>query len=212
MTRTILHLCADTGSDTWAYRDNPEYEVITIGSDIGVEKYSPDRPIHGIFANPVCTDFSPVRRGKPGDHYPHESDPERGMFLVRECQRIISEAQPVWHVMENPSMGSLRKHIGKPDAWFQPWWYGSPWSKATGLWGAFNMPKRTHHYWHEVEHIPELWIRSGRTIPSLAYQHKSAFHLIPEFAASGLPEPTTDSEFRSLASQRFARAFMLANP
>ena len=87
MPRTILQLCADTGSDTWPYRDDPAYEVTTIGQDIGVENYHPDRPIHGIIANPVCTEFSPVRRGKPGENYPHVSDPEKGMFLVRECQR-----------------------------------------------------------------------------------------------------------------------------
>ena len=46
---------ADTGSDSWFYR-TAGYEVIMIGSDIGVENYSPDRPIYGIFANPVCTE------------------------------------------------------------------------------------------------------------------------------------------------------------
>lgn len=28
--KTILQLCADTGSDTWPYRNDPRYEVITI--------------------------------------------------------------------------------------------------------------------------------------------------------------------------------------
>ena len=68
MPRTILQLCADTGSDTWPYRSDPDYEVITVGQDIGVENYHPDRPIHGIIANPVCTHHSNVRRGKPGQN------------------------------------------------------------------------------------------------------------------------------------------------
>lgn len=140
MKKTILQLCADTGSDTWPYRQDPAYEVITIGADIGVENYSPDRPIHGIIANPVCTNFSRVRRGKPGQNYPHVSDPEAGMFLVRECQRIIEEAQPKWWAIENPATGTLRNYLGKPDLTYQPWQYGSPWTKLTGLWGNFTPP------------------------------------------------------------------------
>lgn len=210
--KTILQLCADTGSDTWPYRFDNQYEVITIGADIGVENYSPDRPIHGIIANPVCTEFSMVRRGKPGENFPHVNDHEKGMFLVRECQRIIEEAQPVWHAIENPATGALRNYLGKPDYTYQPWWFGSPWTKATALWGNFNKPEATHKHWDEVEEIPELWIRPGRVKPSIVYQHKSAFKLIPEFRYSGLPTPETDSEFRSLCSQGFAQAFKKANP
>lgn len=209
--RTILHLCADTGSDTWSYRGDPRYEVITIGEDIGVENYTPDRPIWGVFANPVCTMFSPVRRGKPGENYPHVSDPEQGMFLVRECQRIIAEAQPQWWVIENPAMGTLRNYLGRPTMTYQPWQYGSPWTKATALWGRFNQPTRIYNRWENVPNKLDLWSRRGRK-PSLAYLHKSAFNLIPEFRDSGMPAPETDAELRSLCSQGFARAFKTANP
>jgi len=34
MKKIILHLCADTGSDTKPYQDDPDYEVILIGSKI----------------------------------------------------------------------------------------------------------------------------------------------------------------------------------
>ena len=44
--RTILHLCADTGSDSWPYQQDPAYDVIRIGSDIGVENYSPRSEEH----------------------------------------------------------------------------------------------------------------------------------------------------------------------
>ncbi|MDH5146877.1 hypothetical protein P5X92_17470 [Microbacterium sp. RD12] len=209
--RTILQLCADTGSDTWPYRLDPKYEVITIGADIGVENYHPDRPIHGIIANPVCTEFSRVRRGKPGQNYPHESDPEKGMFLVRECQRVIEEAQPQWWAIENPATGSLRDHLGKPDFSYQPWQFGSPWTKLTGLWGNFNKPSPTYTDWDDVPDKIGLWARPGRK-PSIVYLHKSAFNLIPEFRYSGMPAPTTDAELRSLCSQGFARAFKEANP
>ena len=64
--RTILHLCADTGSDTKPYKD-AGYNVILVGSDIGVENYHPPKNVWGIIANPVCTEFSIARDGKPRD-------------------------------------------------------------------------------------------------------------------------------------------------
>ena len=210
--KTILQLCADTGSDTWPYRSDPNYEVITIGEGIGVENYHPDREIHGIIANPVCTHFSNVRRGKPGTNYPHVSDPAgEGMFLVRECQRIINEANPAWWAIENPAMGSLRDYLGEPDFTYQPWWYGSPWTKRTALWGNFTPPPAAYSRWEDVPNKLDLWARPGRK-PSIVYLHKSAFELIPEFRDSGMPAPTTDAELRSLCSQHFARAFKVANP
>ena len=56
MRKIILHLCADTGSDSKPYRD-AGYDVRLIGSDIGVENYTPPENVYGIFANPVCTEF-----------------------------------------------------------------------------------------------------------------------------------------------------------
>ena len=58
MKKIILQLCADTGSDTKPYQDDPEYEVILIGSEIGVENYHPPKGVYGIIANPPCTNFS----------------------------------------------------------------------------------------------------------------------------------------------------------
>lgn len=210
--RVILQLCADTGSDTWPYRSDPNYEVITIGVDIGVENYNPHRPIHGIIANPVCTEFSSLRRGKPGQNYPHVSNHEKGLKLVRECQRIIAEANPVWWAIENPATGALRNYLGTPDFTYQPWHFGSPWTKATALWGKFNKPERIYSKWDDVPNKVDLWTRPGREKPSIAYLHKSAFNLIPEFVESRMPSPESDMELRSLCSQKFAAAFKMANP
>lgn len=209
--KTILHLCADTGSDSWPYRNDPNYEVITVGSDVGVENYTPDRPIHGIIANPVCTEFSAARYGNTfGGGKRPPADPESALWMVRECQRIIEEANPKWWVMENPATGTLRDFIGPPTYSYQPWWYGSPWTKLTGLWGEFNTPHRKYSKWEDVPKLP-IYARPGRK-PSLAFLHKSAFELIPEFRDSGMPTPTTDAELRSLCSQHFAHAFKEVNP
>lgn len=212
MKKIILHLCADTGSDSKPYADDPNYEVIRIGSDIGVENYHPPKGVYGIFANPPCTEFSRARTGgKPRLG-------EDGMRLVRECQRIIEEAGDVkFWVIENPATGALRNYLGKPNFEYQPWWYGSPWTKKTALWGNFNIPERKHLKWEEVEQNKDLWVRKRNRVtendrytgkPEMHTLHKSAAKLIPEFSCFN---PDSDMEFRSLCSQKFAQAFYKAN-
>jgi len=79
----ILHLCADLGSDSLFYQLSDEYEVIMIGEEIGVENYHPPKNVHGIIANPVCTEFSTAKC------FTHVGDIEKGMFLVNHCLSII---------------------------------------------------------------------------------------------------------------------------
>lgn len=199
--KIILHLCADTGSDTKPWKD-AGYDVRLVGSNIGVENYHPPANVYGVIANPVCTEFSTARsNGKA-------RNPELGMFLVKECQRIIAECNPVFWVIENPAKGVLKDYLGKPTYQYEPWWYGSPWTKKTALWGKFNIPQRKYYNWNDVPKIPELYIRPGRGKPSLAFMHKSAVKLIPEFKDFS---PDSDMEFRSLCSQKFAQAFFEAN-
>ena len=200
MKKLILHLCADLGSDSYFYQQDPDYEVIMIGEEIGVENFTTDRQVYGIIANPVCTEFSTAK----GFH--KENDMEKGMWMVNHCLRIIEECDPVFWVMENPFNGRLKDVLGKPDLVYQPWQYGSPWTKKTALWGRFNIPEPLYKSWDDVTKIPELYVRPGRPKPSLAFCHKSAMQYIPEF------EPfrdniKNDADFRSLCSQGFAREF-----
>jgi hypothetical protein len=200
--KTILQLCADTGSDTYPWRA-AGYEVILVGKDIGVENYNPPEGVHGIIANPVCTEFSTARSNG------RARNPDEGMVLVKECQRIIEQAKPEWWVIENPARGVLRNYLGEPTYEYEPWWYGSPWTKRTALWGKFNIPPRQYFEWDDVPKLEGLYQRPGRGKPSLAFMHKSAYDLIPEFQT--LPRPDSDMEFRSLCSQKFAHAFYEAN-
>ncbi len=200
--KIILHLCADTGSDTKIYKDEG-YNVILIGKDIGVENYHPPKNVYGIIANPVCLEFSTARSdGKA-------RNPEEGMKLVKECQRIIKEAGDVkFWVIENPARGVLGKYLGDPVYKYEPWWYGSPWTKQTALWGKFNIPERKYYKWEDVPKIPELYTRPGRPKPSLAFNHKNHKRFIREFDCF---EVDSDMEFRSLCSQKFAQAFYEEN-
>ena len=128
--KIILHLCADLGSDSRFYQLDDDYEVIMVGEKIGVENYIPPANVHGIIANPPCTEFSTAKC------FTHVGDIDKGMKLVNHCMRIIKEANPVWWVLENPAKGRLKEHLGKYKHSYQPWNYGSPWTKLTGLWGG----------------------------------------------------------------------------
>lgn len=204
MSKVILHLCADIGSDSRYYELDPAYEVIKVGADIGVENFNPPENVHGIIANPVCTEFSTAQC------FTHVGDLEKGMELVYHCLRIIERANPVWWVLENPANGRLKEQIGKFNHAYQPWEYGSPWTKRTALWGVFNMPEPPYKKWEDVPKIPELYIRPGRKKPGLVYFHKSAVDLIPEMHwAKDLIK--CDADIRSMCSNGFAKAFYDAN-
>jgi hypothetical protein len=199
--KIILQLCADTGSDTKPYTDNG-YDRRLVGSKIGVENYEPPENVYGIIANPVCTEFS-IATGfhKTGNH-------EKGLFLVKHCQRIIEKCNPIFWTIENPASGHLKDYLGKPVFVYEPWYFGSPWTKKTALWGKFNIPKREYFSWEEVPKIGYLYIRPGRKKPGMASLHYHAIDYINEFYGINVDN---DMEFRSLCSQKFAQAFYEVN-
>lgn len=203
MKKIILHLCADLGSDSLFYQQDDNYEVIMIGENIGVENYSPPANVYGIIANPVCTEFSTA----PG--FDKTGDLNKGMILVNHCLRIIKEANAIFWVLENPFNGRLKEKIGNPVFVYQPWEFGSPWTKKTALWGNFNIPGKLYTTWNDVPKI-DLYIRPGRNKPGLVYFHKSAVDLIPEMQwAKDFIK--CDADLRSMCSQGFAKQFYLAN-
>ena len=197
--KTILHLCADIGSDSKPYKD-AGYDVRLIGKDIGVENYNPPDNVYGIIANPVCKEFSTA-------NYSTVKDINKGLKMVYHCLRIKDMCSPTFWVLENPATGTLKNSIGKPKFVYQPWEYGSPWTKKTALWGEFNIPKKLYNNWKDVPKIGGLYIRPGRK-PSLAFMHKSHKKLIREFDAFNVED---DMSFRSLCSQGFAEAFFKVN-
>lgn len=216
--KTILDLCGGTASFSKPYADAgyivhnitlPEFDVTkTIISNhsftfIGKSRLVVKRSdVHGILAAPPCTEFSIAK-----DHT-LSRDLKAGMRIVNACKRIIDACDPSWWVIENPA-GYLRKFLGEPAYSFQPWWFGSPWSKRTMLWGKFNRPVRTHDSWSKVNKIRELYVRPGRGKPSIAFLHKSAQQYIPELWPFKID---SDAAFRAITPPRFAMAFFKANP
>jgi hypothetical protein len=196
--KTILHLCADLGSDSYPFQTDPEYNVIRVGQDPGVENFNYNGQVWGIIANPPCTEFSTAS----GFDKKTEADDS----ILIHCLRIIEETRPEWWVIENPANGTMKELLGPPVMVYQPWEYGSPWTKKTALWGVFNKPLKKYNAWHQVEKNPKLYVRPGRPKPSLAFLHKSAIHDIEEFRPF-VEHVKTDADFRSLCSLGFAQAF-----
>lgn len=203
MKKLILHLCADLGSDSLFYQRDSNYEVVMIGKEIGVENYHTPKNVYGIIANPVCTEFSTAQG------FDKFGDLNKGMILVNHCWRIIKEASPYFSVMENPFNGRLKEILGNPPYVYQPWEFGSPWTKKTALWGNFKHPKKLYKNWQDVPKLP-LYIRPGRSKPGLVYFHKSTVDLIPEMQWAK-DKIKNDADLRSMCSQGFAREFYLYN-
>lgn len=186
--KTILSLFDYSGNWPKYYRDNG-YDVYSLdikhGLDI-LELNKIDLPtdIHGILAAPPCTDFS-----ASGAQYWKTKDldgrTDRSLALVDKTLEIISWYSPAFWALENPvgRLEKLRPQLGK--GWyFQPHWYGDPYTKKTGLWGSFNSSlART-----PVTPDPDNWLMK----------------------LGGKSERT--KELRSMTPLGFARAFYYANP
>ena len=194
-----MDLCGGTGSWSRPYADvGYDVRVITL-PDYDVRTYAPPNEVYGILAAPPCTEFSVLNCVAA----PRERDEEAGM----DCLRIIRKCNPEWWALENPR-GHLRKYLGQPRLTFQPWWYGDPWTKATDIWGEFNIPERVYERWEDVPKLP-LYTRKGRDKPNFAFLHKSAWKDIPQLS---FHKPSTDAELRAMTPPGFAYAFFRANP
>lgn len=158
--------------------------------------------IAGILAAPPCTEFSVLNCRAEA----RVRDEAAGMEIVDACMYVIQNCNPKWWALENPR-GYLRKYLGPPTMTFQPWNYGDPWTKATDIWGNFNIPAPVFDRWEDVPKLP-LYTRPGRGKPNFAYLHKSAWSDIPQLSYH---KPETDAEFRAMTPPGFANAFYVAN-
>ena len=196
-SKIIIHLCAsEYGSDTRDYKA-AGYDVRYITKEIGVENYHPPKNVYGIIANPPCTMFS-IARGRRAKK---PRDLREGMFLVKECFRIIWECMydtPIttftpslkFWVIENPATGMLKHFLGKPAFTYSPEEFGDNYTKKTALWGKFNAPIK---YPLLAKPTPK-----GRSIKELQTPWSERNR-----------EKRTD--LRSIASPYFTKAFFEAN-
>lgn len=188
MKKVILSLFDYSGNWPKYYKE-AGYDVYQVDIKLGIDILEldvndlPDN-IHGILAAPPCTDFS----GSGAQYWKIKDEDGRTAFslsLVDKTLEIIEATEPKWWALENPvgRLSKLRPTLGNP-WYFQPHWYGDPYTKKTGLWGNFNkdLPR------NDVIPDPNSWIMK----------------------LGGKSEKT--KELRSMTPLGFAKAFFLANP
>lgn len=194
---TILSLFDYSGEWSRPYRE-AGYRIIVVDLQHGLDVFEIDEtllpPIHGILAAPPCTDFaaSGARWWSGKDA---RGETEYSVALVNRTLDIIEYLFPSWWALENP-VGRIARLVPRltssPAMWFQPHWYGDPYTKRTGLWGDFNTELPLNY----VE--PVLYESSG----------KRSSHL---WRFLGGKSVKTKNE-RSKTPAGFAKAFFLANP
>lgn len=209
MKPIILDLCGGSGSWSKPYKDaGYDVRIITLPEHDVREYHWTGGQVFGVLAAPPCESFSNARRGHPV--YNQSMCRKDGLDIVRACMRIIKECNPVWWALENPATGDLVKYLGEPTMIFQPYEFGDGWSKKTALWGVFNKPAKRYTAKDRPEAIKGLYVRPTRNYPSLAFQHKSAVNVIPQFAPF-VEFVKTDYDLRSITPPAFAQAFYEAN-
>lgn len=187
MTKTILSLFDYSGNWPKYYKENG-YNVLQVDlkHDLSVLDLQPeDIPddVYGILAAPPCTDFS----GSGAQYWKTKDEDGRtaaSLALVDKTLEIIEWCDPHFWALENPvgRLSKLRQQLGDP-WYFQPHWFGDPYTKKTGLWGKFNkdLPR------NDVKPDPNNWIMK----------------------LGGKSEKT--KELRSMTPLGFAKAFYEAN-
>lgn len=189
MNKSILSLFDYSGNWCKPYKDSG-FDVYQIDLKLGIDILELKREdiinpnVFGILAAPPCTDFS-----GSGAQYWKAKDADgrtaKSLELIDKVLEIVSWFPDLnFWVLENPvgRLQKLRPQLGDP-WYFQPHWYGDPWTKKTGLWGKFNrnLPK------NEVPPDPNSWIMK----------------------LGGKSEKT--KELRSMTPMGFAKAFYEAN-
>jgi len=148
--------------------------------------------VYGVLAAPPCTDFA----GSGAQYWPvkdRNGTTARSLKLIRKTLWIVNQLKKeglVFWSLENP-VGRLNRlvpelcHYGP--WYFQPWWYGDPYTKRTGLWGEFN------------RELPRTPVRPRKVCAQGSWVQ----------ALGGKSERT--KELRSTTPPGFARAFFQAN-
>jgi len=147
----IVSLFDYCGSWSEPYR-RAGYRVLQVDKKLGFDifkwNYKAIKPglVGGILAAPPCDDFA-----SSGAQYwakkNHDGRTAASVRLVKEILVIVRYFKPQFWVIENPvgRLNTLIPALKSFGPWyFQPWQFGDPWSKKTGLWGVFNKPEPAH--------------------------------------------------------------------
>ena len=154
--KIILDLCGGTGAWSKPYKEAGYDVKIATLPDFDIRDWRNswlselvfENKVYGILAAPPCTQFSYARtRAKT------PRDLGQGMEIVIACLKIVWTCIEIAYeegnvgsfkfwALENPYKGYLIRFLGQPAMIFQPYEFGDGYTKATALWGWFNVPKK----------------------------------------------------------------------
>lgn len=149
--RLILSLFDHTGAWAQPYRDAGypvyQFDLDPQGfgwaddiADFNVEHLTADLDIslvYGILAAPPCTMFTSSCNRTWADK-DADGRTAAALHLVNQAIRTVELFSPVFWALENP-VGRMNKLAGLgPGYFFQPYDFGDPYPKKTGIWGRFN--------------------------------------------------------------------------
>lgn len=206
--KVILDLCGGTGAWSKPY-ENAGYDVrIATLPDFDIRDWRNswlstlvfENKVYGIIAAPPCTQFSYARsRAKT------PRDLGQGMEIVIACLNIIWQciesayengnvsSFKFW-ALENPYKGYLIRFLGQPAMIFQPYEFGDEYTKATALWGWFNIPEKKQPTLRLTKEMIDKCKINNRPLPSIS-----------DFTGS------KQAAWRSITPAGFAKAFFEAN-
>lgn len=164
--------------------------------------------VDGIIAAPPCTDFavSGARHWKSKDE---SGITELSVEMVYQVLRIVDLCQPDFWALENPvgRLNKLMPELAEYGPWyFQPWWFGDPYTKRTGLWGEFNKPIKSNG----IGIFKSIEDSELCEVEPVMFQGKDGKKGSYMWAKLGGKSEKT-KELRSTTPKGFARAFYNAN-
>lgn len=199
----IISLFDHSGVWSYFYRC-AGYIVIQIDTKLGISlsdfnyKSIPKNRVHGVLSAPPCTAFS-----KAGSCFWSVKDgsgvTKQSVELVLNVLSLIDYFNPHFWALEQPP-GRISKLIpylkSKRLLSYQPYDYGSPYTKYTILYGDFN---------------PFLVQAPVKPLPPVAKGQMSVDNYQIHHLKKTVPR-NKQNEFRSITPFEFAKAFYNANP
>ncbi len=163
--KTLLSIFDHSGIWSKPYKE-AGWNVIQHDIKLGVDIFEDTIPaaiqdavdgnkVNGILSAGPCTDFAASgarwwadKEFQPADYnskdVAFDSTVEMSVYFVLATLFIVELFDPEFWAFENP-VGRVNSLIPDMAAYgpryFQPYWYGNPYSKKTGLWGKFNFPE-----------------------------------------------------------------------
>jgi hypothetical protein len=162
MTKLVIDLCAGKEGFSQAFREDPEYEVVTLDvnkkfkptvcADVRHLPFKKGLAPDIMLAGPPCERFSIAMPTWP------KMGIQLGMHLVGAVFEAVPYLQPKAYLIENP-MGRLRWFLGTPKQTIRYSDYDMKYraQKKTDMWGNFSLPmaKVMRHLY--IGHFEKGW-------------------------------------------------------